>query len=225
MPQGSERKSRGCFFYGCLTFVLVLIGVMIGGYFGTKKAIKEVVKNYTATAPAPVPVLQLSPGEQQQLVNEVQSEAEAAMNAPEGQRTISLDENELNALIAQSADLRQFTNQFYLTPGDGEIKAQLSLPLDQFQGWRDLSAKIGDGLDGRYLNGTASLLPTVTNGHLILNLNDLVVNGTSLPEKFTGRLKSANLAEDINKNEELRKTLEKIQSINVENGELQIQFK
>ena len=225
MPQGSERKNRGCFFYGCLTFVLVLIGVIIGGYFGTKKAIKEVVKSHTATAPVPIPTLNLSAEEQQRLATQVQGEAEAAMNAPEGERIITLDENELNAFIAQSPDLRQFTNQFYLTPGDGEIKAQLSLPLDQFQGWLELSSKFGDDLKGRYLNGTASLLPAVTNGHLILNLKDLVVNGTSLPDQFTGRLKTANLAEDINKNEELRKTLEKVESIDVKNGQLRIEFK
>ena len=78
MADNAKRQGRGCFFWGTITFVLVLIGVLFGLYFGARKAAHAAIAQYTATAPAQLPKLNLSPADEDRIAKEVAQNAQQA---------------------------------------------------------------------------------------------------------------------------------------------------
>src|SRR5436853_1507301 len=54
-----EKKGRGCFFYGCITLVIVVILAIIGLYFGTRFFINKLVNTYTSKTPVAVAPVKL----------------------------------------------------------------------------------------------------------------------------------------------------------------------
>jgi hypothetical protein len=65
----------------------------------------------------------------------------------------------------------------------------------------------------------------ITNGQLNLNITDLVVNGENLPSEFVTRVQGQNFAKDATNNAEFQAALQKVESITVTNGKVQVQFK
>ena len=224
MPEKIQKQGRGCLFYGVITMILVFIGVAIGVYFGARKAILTAVATYTSPSPAPIPQLRLSDAEKERIARQLALQGRQATQG-QGPKELTLGEQELNVLLTQSSDLRSFSNQIYLQPESNRLKAHLSVPLDQFQPWKDLSRKIGGDLNNRYLNGTAFLNVGVTNGSLSLSLADLEVNGKTLPEEFTSRVQSQNFAAIANTNAEAQAVLQRVEAITVQDGKVHVKFK
>jgi hypothetical protein len=225
MADDAKRPGRGCFFYGTITFVLVLVGVMLGLYFGARKAALAAVAKYTSTAPAPVPRVNLSPAEQERIARELAQTAQRAA-AGQGPAEVALNEQELNVLLGQSPQIQAHVEQVYLQPEGDKLKAQMSLPLDQFPLWKSFRSKIGAGdLTNRYLNGTAFLDVSVTNGTLQLTITNLVANGETLPAEFTKRLKDQNFAQQANANAQLQTALQNVRDVVVTNSSVVVRFK
>jgi hypothetical protein len=224
MSDEVKRPGRGCFFWGTITFVLVLIGVMVGLYFGARKAAHAAVAKYTATAPVQLPRLNLSPADEERVARELAQTAQQAVSG-EGSAEVALSEQQLNVLLGQSAQVKPFREHLYLQPEGDVLKAQMSLPLDQFEEWKTFTRKIGGGaLTNRYLNGTAFLELSVTNGALQMSITNLVVNNETLPSQFTSRLKSQNFAQNANSNPEMQAALQKVKDITVKDSRVVIEF-
>jgi hypothetical protein len=224
MPESTQKQGRGCLFYGCLTTVIVFIGVLGGIYFGTRQAVKYAVQAFTTNAPGPVPTLDLSPGDRESITRALEPRAEAALRGPDPAPLI-LNEKELNLLLAQSSDLSPFTNQFYLRPMGTQLQAHVSLPLDQFKLWKTFTRRLrAKDLEGRYFNGVAIVQPGITNGALTLTIQDLMVNGRSLPGDFTGRLKDFDLAAGVRENPQSQSILNRIQSAEVRDSLLHLRL-
>ena len=224
MPEKVGKQGRGCLFYGVITGILVLIGVAVGIYFGARKAILTAVANYTSPSPAPIPQLRISDADKERIARQLAMQARQATQG-QGPQELALGEQELNVLLTQSPDLRSYSHQIYLQPEGDKLKAHLSVPLDQFQHWKDLARKIGGDLNNRYLNGTALLNLGVTNGALSLSLAGFEVNGKSLPEDFTTRVQSQNFAAAANTNPEVQAVLQRVEGIAVKDGKVYVQFK
>lgn len=225
MEDKPKPQGRGCFFYGTITFVLVLIGVMLGIYFGARKAALAAVAKYTATAPVAIPRLNLSPAEEERIARDLAQTAQRAA-AGQGPTEIALSEQEVNVLLGQSTEVRPYREQIYLQPEGDKLKAQMNVPLDQFDLWKSFRSKIGGSdLTNRFLNGTALLSLAVTNGALHMAITNLVVNGETLPEEFTKRLRDQNFAEPANKNPDVQSALQRIQNIAVKEGRVVVELK
>ena len=82
MAETPKKQGRGCFFYGTITFVLVLIGVMLGVYFGARKAALAAIAKYTTNAPVAIPRLNLPPAEEERIAREL---AQTVQRVREGQ--------------------------------------------------------------------------------------------------------------------------------------------
>jgi hypothetical protein len=58
----TPKKPRGCFFYGCITglvlLLLMVLGLLLGVYY-----FKKMVNQFTDTKPLALPVVQMSPAE------------------------------------------------------------------------------------------------------------------------------------------------------------------
>jgi hypothetical protein len=225
MADTVKRGGRGCLFYGAIAFVLVLIGVMVGIYFGARTAARAAVAKYTATAPVQLPRLNISAAEEERVAEELARTAQEAASG-QGVGEVVLTEQQLNVLLGQSAQVKPFREHLYLQPEGDVLKAQMSLPLDQFEEWKAFTQKIGAReLTNRYLNGTAFLELSVTNGGLQMSITNLVVNNETLPAQFTSRLRSQNFAENANNSPELQAALQKVEDIEVKDGRVVIEFK
>ncbi|HTG45781.1 MAG TPA: hypothetical protein VK633_14770, partial [Verrucomicrobiae bacterium] len=184
MPEPQKSRAHGCVFYGLITVALVFLGVVAGIYFGTKKAVRFAIENYTTNAPITIPSLELSTADQKAIAARLAQQFEAGANG-RGPEELVLGEEELNVLIAQSPDLKNYRKQIYLQPQADQLKAFLSLQLDQFKPWEEFSRKLGGtNYAGRFLNGTAYVNITVTNGVLKIAPRKLVVSATTLPDQF-----------------------------------------
>lgn len=224
MPDSTQKQGRGCFFYGCLSAVLIFIGVIAGVYFGTRKAVKMAVAAFTTNAPAAIPKLELSEADRQALLRSIEQQAEAAFRASNS-ATLALGEKEINALLAQAPQTAAFASQFYLKPSGTQLQAQVSLPLDQFQLWKEFARKLhAKDLEGRYFNGVAVLDPHVTNGTLALVVRDLLVNGKSLPGDFTSRLKNFDLTAQARNEANAQALLSRVRSVSIQDGKLVLEI-
>ena len=223
MAEQVQKKSRGCLLYGAITMALVFIGVVAGLYFGARKAILMGVDTYTSSAPVPVPQVNIPPGEQQRIARDLARKAQQASQG-RGPEQIVLSEPELNVLLAQAPDLQAYRRQIYLQAESNRLKAQISLPLDQFEHWKSLSRKLGRNLGNRHLNGTAYFDVGITNGALALRLVDLVANGKSLPEEFTKRVEAQTFAAAANNNPQTQQILQRVEAIDIQDGKVIVKF-
>src|SRR5947208_9698379 len=65
------KKGRGCFFYGCITLIVLVILAIAGIFFGIRFGIKFVRDHYTSTKPIAVEPANLSAAEGARVVQRV----------------------------------------------------------------------------------------------------------------------------------------------------------
>jgi hypothetical protein len=206
LPQQPARPKRhGCFFYGCIT-ALVLVALLAGsGYFGGRYLINKMVAEYTQTAPATLPKSEISADEMSRLKLRIQEFSDAA---EKGQPlSITLNEKELNALLASGDN--ELQNRIYIGIDGDELNGQVSIPLDNF------------GLSiarDRYLNGKARLKASLNNDVLMVHMQSLEIAGQQVPDYIMQALRKENIAKDVYKNEKTAETLRKIESITVKDN-------
>lgn len=225
MATGEQRPGKGCFFYGCFTFLVILVAVAIGTYFGTRKAVRMAVDTYLQKQPVTLPQVQLPRAEQQQLVDDVRARFSSAQRG-ETPQPLELSTDQLNAALQGLGWLGKAQGQLFFRIETNQLKADLSLNLDQFEVWRNLGGKLFlSDLGGRYLNGTALLTAAVTNGVLDLKITDILVNGKSLPQNFTSTVRTTNLADPANANNDAKQILSNIDKVEIKDDKLVVYFR
>jgi hypothetical protein len=218
-------RARGCLFYGAVTAALVFLGVIAGIYFGTRKAFRYAIETYTTNAPAPIPLLRIPPGQQRTVANALLLQFEQSANN-RGPDELVVGEDELNVLVAQSAEMRAYKGHVYLQPEGNELKAFVSFPLDQFKQWHDFALKLGGtNYSGRYLNGLAYLNLVVTNGVITVAPSKVLVSAQPLPDKFLKEFPWKALTQPINDNANIRSALQRIDSVTVQDNKVHVKFK
>jgi hypothetical protein len=215
MSDEKARQGKGCLFYGCITVVVLLVVGVLSAFFGARYALNRVVANYTSTNAAPLAEVTLSDAELISLQQRVE-EFKAAMDNPTNAATLTLNSDEINALIAHGPGSNQFGNKLRVTLDGDQMQGAMSWPLDDL-GWSKLK--------GRYLNGTATLKPSVADGELILKLQSLTVNDRELPAAFMAGLRRENLAKEINRDPDQAEFINRLEALEVQDGKLIIQVK
>lgn len=213
---GPIKKGRGCFFYGCLTLVILLLVGAAGLYLGVRYAINKVVAQYTDSTPMKLPTPdQVSAAEVKALQDRVKTFKEA-LDAGKSAEPLVLEERDINALISGSPDLARFKDSLHVSLVGDQIKGQVSLPLDTLGFSR---------FAGRYLNGAATLKASLENGVLIVTIESLNVKGKDVPEQFMGALRKQNMAQEVYKDPKTAETMRKLETIQVQDGRLTIKAK
>jgi hypothetical protein len=211
MNDGSNPpKQRGCLFYGCLSLaiigLLMIVGILVVGYFA-KRAINRLIADYTDTTPAPIQKVEYPPEQLEALRARLKGFKEA-MDRGGAPAELVLNAEDLNALITAEKNL---SGKVFVQIDEGKIKGNISLPLEDLGPLK---------LKGRYLNGTGVFKVKLENGFLDVTLDTLEVKGKSLPDPFLRELKKQNLAKDATNDPEARDTIEKLQSIQVKDGQV-----
>jgi hypothetical protein len=213
-------KGRGCLLYGCLTLIVLMVAVGIGGFFLVRYGMEQLtafVEEYTDTVPMAIESVQVEPGELEELQQRMTSFEEALDRGTRVQPLV-LTGHDLNVLIARHPAMSAWRDRARMQVVGDQIVGQISLPLD------DLAAVPGmKRLRGRYLNGAAALKVSLQGGQLQVNLESLEVKGQPIPEEIMRSLRQQNLAQDAVRNPDLMEAIGQLESIRVVDGEIVIQ--
>ena len=204
-------KKRGCFFYGCLTLVVLALIAGVAGFFIVRWA-AGLPERFTDSAAVPIQVVQLSPARLDELKQRLDAFGQA-IEKPQTAQELILTAEELNGLIAENKDLKG--KLFVQIEGD-RIKGQVSVPI-QGTGWKKF--------DGRHLNGVAAFKVSLENGRLDVSLDSMEVKGSPVPSVFMNPLRSKNLAQDAQKDAKTTQMIEKFESIKIKDGKVILRSK
>lgn len=198
-----REESGNCFLYGCVTLVvLTILGGLIA-FLVARNFASQVREKYTEPTAAALPTSSLPAGEIQTLITRV-DEYVAKLRAGDPLGTLTLTQDEVNALLQNHPDLKEdFGSIVYLTLGDGSATGQMSLPLD----WLPM-------FGGRYFNGSATFDFEVSRGRPELYITGATVKGEEVPEQYMVGFGSENLAQTWQRDhEDVRTLLENIESV------------
>jgi hypothetical protein len=177
------KPRRGCFFYGCITG-LVLLVIVLGGLMVGLHYVKRMVNRFTDTRPRELPTFQMSPGE----IDTLKQRFAAFQQAVREQRPVpplELTADDINALIASGPEGQTWKGKFYISLEGDQLKGEVSVPLQE----------VGLSMfKGRYLNGSATFNLSFRNGVLFVAPQTLLVKGKPLPETYMREIRQENLA-------------------------------
>ena len=204
-----QKRPRGCLFYGCLTGIVCLVAILVAFLLGLHQ-LKKMLNQFTETSPVTLPTTQMPRVQIDQLQDRVNAFRDA-VRAGQPAEPLALTGDELNALIATNPALRPLQGKLYVAIEDRVIKAQVSLPLDQ---WGSRVFR------GRYLNGTGNLVVSLQNGTLRVTPEHIVVKGKPLPRVYMEKIRTVNLAAAFNSERRTSAALNRLQDIQVKEGRL-----
>jgi hypothetical protein len=216
-------KRHGCFFYGCITCIVLFLIVAITGFFAARYALNKItafVERYTETAPMALPKTQMAEAEYQLLDKRVTAFTDA-LRARKPVPPLELTSEEINALIANQPDWKQLKGKVFVKIEDDKIKGQVSLPMDDFANRMPGLSR----LKGRFLNGSAAFKASLTNGVLSVTLQSVEVKGQSPSGQTMATLQGINFAQNTAQDAKTSEALGKLESIEVKDGKLIIKAK
>lgn len=199
-------KRRGCLFYGCLTCtVLLLLALVL--LFAVVHVVKKQIYAWTDAAPVQLPKVEMADAQFQSLQQRVTTFHDAMQQGkPAG--PLVLTDQEINALIARSPNMKQVAGKVYVSLTNNQVHGQVSIPVPNIL-WLT---------KGRYLNGEAAFNVSLDNGVLVVTAQQVQVRGTALPEAFMTRLRQENLAKEIYRDPQKAEVISKLESIQVEDN-------
>ncbi len=183
MTDPAAKPRRGCFFYGCITG-LVLLGLVLGALIVGLHYVKKLVNQYTDTGSTELPTVQMSQVE----ASNLKQRCETFQQAVREQRPVeplTLTADDLNALIGNSRNREALKGKFYVSMAGDKLTSELSVPL------REVGLSM---FKGRYLNGNATFNLSFQNGVLSVTPQTITVKGKPLPEVFMQEIRKRNLA-------------------------------
>jgi hypothetical protein len=222
-PAQPAAKQRGCFFYGCLTALLLTVLFCVSAFFVARYALNRfiaVAEQYTETTPMTLPKVELSAADYDQLDKRITAFRDA-LNAPEAVAPLVLSGEEINALIAKNPGWKDLKGKLYVTIDQDRIKGQVSIPL------ADVAGRIPglSRLKGRYLNGSAAFNVSLANGALAVTLKSLEAKGQSPPPQVMTQLQAVNFAQNAAQNPKTAEMIGKLESIEVKDGKITLKVK
>src|SRR6266699_4294074 len=169
-PAAEPAKRRGCFFYGCVTVLVLTVLVGIAGFFLVRYGLNKFtafVEQYTETRPMTLESVEMSKVDYKQLDKRVTAFADA-VNARKATPPLVLTGDEINALIANNPAWKGLKGKVYVTIEADQIRGKVSIPMDDLAQVPLLSR-----LKGRYLNGSAAFKAALANRVLVVTLQSL----------------------------------------------------
>ncbi len=197
-----EKKKHGCFFYGCLTTIVLGILFAAGIYFGLRHLISSTLENYSTTAPLTLPMVSVTDDR----AKEVVSRADAffdGLTEESGPKELKLTSEEANILINRYPELHGLRDHVYVSTKDSRLVTQLSYPLDKF------------GFPGRFFNGEGVLLVKMEGGVLEASIESLIVKGVPVPQKIIEGLSGKNLAAELYEKQESLAIIKRLKSVRI----------
>jgi hypothetical protein len=211
MDEQTPKPRRGCFFYGCITGV-VLLAIVLGALLVGLHYVRKMVNRFTDAKPMEMPTLQMSKAE----IDQVKQRFEAFQQAVREQRApkpLALSADDINALIASGSESQALKGKLYVSLERDQVKGEVSVPL----------AEVGLTMfKGRYLNGRATLDLGFRDGVLIVTPHTLIVKGNPVPEVYMQEIRKQNFAAGLTNQPAAVAVLKGLQDIQVKEGKVVI---
>lgn len=186
MPE--PKKGRGCFLYGCLTVVGLIVLVAIAAFIAFSLAKKAFVSQTSATGIAIAPI-KLPTREGEDAMNRVETFSKD-MQAGKAVKPLVLTSDELDYYLRSTAGGAPFHDRMHFAITNNRVESEFSWPL----------AAMGTGMGVKgFLNGKATFKVNINNGALVADVDSLEVNGkpvTGWLEKMRKNFKYEPSAED-----------------------------
>lgn len=209
MTEQATKPRRGCFFYGCISglvlLAIVLAALMIGLHY-----VKKMINQYTDTRPMELPTVQMSQGEIDKLKQRFNAFRQAVREQLPAQ-PLELTADDINALIASGPERQVLKGKFYVSMEGDQLKGEVSVPL------RDVGLSM---FKGRYLNGSATFNLSFRNGALSVTPQTIIVKGKALPEVYMQEIRKENLAAKSANESDAAAVLQGLDDIHVKEGKL-----
>ncbi len=205
VPQGSKSEGRGCFFYGCITLIVLFIlsGTVV--YFGFKKLIETYVVQYSSDTQLQLTTVQVRPGDVAEVENRIQSFS-AAIDKGENPEPLVLSEKDINVYLQKESFLK---DAIHVSIVNDVVKFALSFPLAEL------------GHPGKFINAHGDFKGIYKNGRLEVNLLSFDIKDQPLSEQALKEIQGHNLAENIEQqNPKLGEFLRKLETIEVKDGKI-----
>ena len=211
MTEPLPKRRRGCFFYGCITS-LVLLALAIGALLIGLHYVRKMVNRYTDSQPMELPTVQMPQG----AIDKLKQRFEAFQAAVREQRPVpplTLTADDINALIAYGPQQQALQGKVYVSIEGDRLKGQVSVPLQE----------VGLSMfKGRYLNGRGSFNLAFHNGALFVTAQTITVKGHPLPETYLQSIRKENLAARLADEPRAVAVLKGLEDIRVSDGKLVI---
>jgi hypothetical protein len=195
-------KKHGCFFYGCITVLILAVMLGLLMYLGYRWVSSELEK-WTSPTPEVFAKSQMSE-EDRAALHKRWEEFAAALESQKPVEPLVLNSDQINAFIEDNAD---FKGKVHVEIKGDKIDGLVSIPIPN---------------TGRYLNGEATLKVSLKDGVLIVTGDSISVKGKPLPDSFMQGFRTQNLAKDVYNNPKNAEVLRKIESIEVKDGTITV---
>lgn len=166
---------------------------------------------YTSETPMEIQTVEYDEQQLETLNARIKTFGEALDTGNIPEEDLILSAEEINALIADKEELR---GRVFVQIEDGQVKGDISFPLDKIPGGK-----------GRYLNGSGTFDVSMENGVLIVTADQMEVNDDPIPEAFMEGMRQEILAKEVYKKPENAKFLRKFESIQVEGDKIIMRVK
>jgi len=208
-----RRKQRGsvksCLTIGCLSVVVLVAAVGIGGYFWTKSFLTRMVKEYTEPEARSLPTVALSEEEIRSIIGKLDTFKKEVQEG-QAKEPLVLTGDDINALIQYHPDWKDAAGKVHVTIKDNKLRGEVSIPLE----------KLSPVTKGRYLNGSGALTVNLVSGRLFVFLEELEVKGKSVPDAFMSQIRSKNMVENMNTDPKFSPIVRSLKEIKIEGDRL-----
>ena len=209
MNDQPPKPRRGCFFYGCITGVVLLV-IVLGALLVGLYYVKKMVNGFTDSRPTELPALQMSKAEIDQVKQRFEA-FEQAVREQHATKPLSLTADDINALIASSAEPQTLKGKLYVSLAGDQVKGEVSVPL------QDVGLRM---FKGRYLNGSATFNLGFRDGVLTVTPQTLVVKGSPVPEAYMQEIRKQNFAASLTNQPAAVTVLKGLQDVQVKDGKV-----
>ena len=187
MPTNDEqKKGMGCWFYGCLTMLILFLMFAGAAGFAVWKFTTYALARFTDTAPMTFSAQNYSANAADATRRKIEAFSLLLEQQPEP-ATLILTQDELNAFLLFTEGMTPNQAQAEVELHENRVSGKISLPLDDI-----LPLSLGKG---RYLNGAAALNAFTRDGKLFVFIKSLEVKGQKMPEYIMKELGTINMAE------------------------------
>jgi hypothetical protein len=204
------QEGHGCFFWGCMTSLVVVALIGVAAYIGVMRLV-GVAKDYTSDQPMKIENVVLPPAQMAALNARIAAFQQALKEDKPAKLALTADE--INAKLSSRNDLTAMGLKARIDIEGDKITAAMTMPcpIERF------------GLKGRHINGKATVRILLQVGRLLVYVDSIEANGKPLPEQFMTGLRSKNLAEKAMEDPETAANISKYKSIMVQNGTIIIE--
>ncbi|THB72089.1 MAG: hypothetical protein D6B28_06240 [Gammaproteobacteria bacterium] len=210
-PKSNAGKYIGI---GCLVIVLIFIGLGYAGYRTLIGYMEDAVTEYTESESRELPQPLASASEAGGTLD-IFDEFVYSVKNDIAVESLVLDAEQINQIINYHPDFSTIADHIFIRINEDLLFAEVSIPLGELRELSELFV-------GRYLNGAVELAIEMKNQRFEVYAESIEVKGQQVPEEYMSKIRTENLAKDFNRKQENKELIEKLDSISIRDGVIEI---